>query len=1082
MLVMTMILLPVYPLSAQVTIGGLDDPKAGIILDLNSTTKGGLLLPNISISDLSIIPANTLVGIYQDEDKNFDLAGTIVYNTNASIGIGIYVWDGENWGRITADGSIIITGLSGNSDLFPADGSKENTYTVSDPSSKTNGTFSFTWISGERYIEQFSVLNAGISGGSEFSVIFYANEQASSRYAVLLVTSSDGKSATFVFTQEGDTAGCGVTAISDIKTDNNTSQLCVGGAVYLYLDNPQTSGVYIWTLNGEEIGQGDRYAATKPGVYTVYADKIGCTSARSIQVQMSNTQAPPPVRLIANSNNGVACGQGGTTELTVSTPASGTVYWYKNGVKQDNSNYNGQTKIQADKGIWQAVVVDGNCSSVFSDAAEVTEDLSTPLSPPVMKINGETDQSKWGFCQGGSAYLEVENYNSNYTYTWYADNTIIGTGNGIFYSVPLQGSILIRLRVTGAGCARETNVAQTIGATQAPPIPRIVGDDALCGGVATLTAETQVASPVFTWYKNGVVIPGETRNILTVTQPGKYRVAVMDIASSCVSLPSAVREIIWSNFVELKWEVNPQNAYYGETKDYRVSATSSPVSYKWTITQGMTDISDRIVTGQGTERIGITFPDSGGDVNVGVSGTNDCGGALNNAAMAVNTVQLSTVCPTPKIVDPSGPKTINVLEGETVSLSVKAANLKSPSYEWYTGTTKVSDTNPYSFTAGSADTKTFFCIVKNGCQGDPADTSQIFTVKISKNPESMATGSGKLAGRIYFDIGESNFDSSCGSQTARSKTRTDFKSMDVSDKTYTFTADGTGSNLRFVVNDPEGCLNASDPYTGAGEPNNFSNGSKYTLILNFKDLNTSTSPKIVGRTRAQAALVKIYAVFFTGANGTGSEVAVPLTIRIQDCMCCGAFIAPNVWKAFMCHNLGADESADPFVPSYATNGAYYQWGRKSMAKSAPNANGDDATFIAWVPSYQGGYFGNNTVSAGIEVKGKDDPCPAGFRVPNSLEWQGVFKYNTKTKVGVWASGKANWTGLMVGDGLMLPAAGDRDGRTNNSTGVLSYRGYYGEYWTASKQSGNNAYIMDIGNNKITYYLFTYGFSIRCIEE
>ncbi|SIR03763.1 hypothetical protein SAMN05880574_1631, partial [Chryseobacterium sp. RU37D] len=41
---------------------------------------------------------------------------------------------------------------------------------------------------------------------------------------------------------------------------------------------------------------------------------------------------------------------------------------------------------------------------------------------------------------------------------------------------------------------------------------------------------------------------------------------------------------------------------------------------------------------------------------------------------------------------------------------------------------------------------------------------------------------------------------------------------------------------------------------------------------------------------------------------------------------CGAYIAPGQWKDFMCHNLGADVSADPFTPSASIQGAKYQWG------------------------------------------------------------------------------------------------------------------------------------------------------------
>jgi hypothetical protein len=88
-------------LSAQVTIGGTNEPAKGAILDLNSTAKGGLLLSNVSITDLSKIPAgsNLFPGITAgvNDDTNTGFTGAIVYNTNPQWGVGTYVWNGTYW-------------------------------------------------------------------------------------------------------------------------------------------------------------------------------------------------------------------------------------------------------------------------------------------------------------------------------------------------------------------------------------------------------------------------------------------------------------------------------------------------------------------------------------------------------------------------------------------------------------------------------------------------------------------------------------------------------------------------------------------------------------------------------------------------------------------------------------------------------------------------------------------------------------------------------------------------------------------------------------------------------------------------
>ncbi|MDR1591319.1 MAG: hypothetical protein LBS16_00315 [Prevotellaceae bacterium] len=92
--------------AAQVTIGGSDAPKAGAILDLNSTTKGGLALSNVSLTDLNTIPVG-FPGINNSGDVTPEvkakLTGAIVYNINPKFCLGVYVWDGNCWRKIDKD-------------------------------------------------------------------------------------------------------------------------------------------------------------------------------------------------------------------------------------------------------------------------------------------------------------------------------------------------------------------------------------------------------------------------------------------------------------------------------------------------------------------------------------------------------------------------------------------------------------------------------------------------------------------------------------------------------------------------------------------------------------------------------------------------------------------------------------------------------------------------------------------------------------------------------------------------------------------------------------------------------------------
>ncbi|MDR1592030.1 MAG: fibrobacter succinogenes major paralogous domain-containing protein [Prevotellaceae bacterium] len=87
-------------MAAQVTIGGSDAPKAGTILDLNSTTKGGLQLSNVNFTGYTTIPVG-FPGINIPGDVTpavkAALTGAVVYNVNHDFGMGIFVWDGNRW-------------------------------------------------------------------------------------------------------------------------------------------------------------------------------------------------------------------------------------------------------------------------------------------------------------------------------------------------------------------------------------------------------------------------------------------------------------------------------------------------------------------------------------------------------------------------------------------------------------------------------------------------------------------------------------------------------------------------------------------------------------------------------------------------------------------------------------------------------------------------------------------------------------------------------------------------------------------------------------------------------------------------
>ncbi len=212
------------------------------------------------------------------------------------------------------------------------------------------------------------------------------------------------------------------------------------------------------------------------------------------------------------------------------------------------------------------------------------------------------------------------------------------------------------------------------------------------------------------------------------------------------------------------------------------------------------------------------------------------------------------------------------------------------------------------------------------------------------------------------------------------------------------------------------------------------------------------------------------------------------------------------YLVFKCHNLGADENADPLIPSWKLNGAYFQWGKKPVDTNGDNyrtksANGSEGFAAApYGPGASEANDGNvanwSTIVAAngawnvietTQVKTANDPCPSGYRVPTRNEWVSIYSstpVNTQTNwsnVGTHNSSATNYSfGKNVNNCFFLPASGYR----NNNNGTLSNRGGYGAYWS-STENGTNAYSFAFDSSSLNPAM-TYSrlncFSVRCVAE
>ena len=310
-------------------------------------------------------------------------------------------------------------------------------------------------------------------------------------------------------------------------------------------------------------------------------------------------------------------------------------------------------------------------------------------------------------------------------------------------------------------------------------------------------------------------------------------------------------------------------------------------------------------------------------------------------------------------------------------------------------------------------------------------------------------------------------------------------------------------------------VSSSVPYTGG-------NGGSYAAQTVTSTGVTGLTANLAAGSFATGAGDLTYTI--TGTPASSGMAAFALSIGGQSCTLnievtkidCTVPTSSGGTLTFLCHNLGADQTADPFTPSWRLNGAYIQWGKRGPTTSwqttasngplgfgaAPTdgtAAGSNYTTIAsWSNKTDNAADGAWNITESSPVKTAADPCPTGYRVPTRTEWLSIHNTSPINTTTNWSNvGGASWgspgstsysTGKMVKNGtnnsLYLPAAGRID-----HFGSPSIRGISGFYWSSTPQFLPNVDSISYG----LYFTSTsivpeatgyreHGYSVRCIKQ
>lgn len=185
---------------------------------------------------------------------------------------------------------------------------------------------------------------------------------------------------------------------------------------------------------------------------------------------------------------------------------------------------------------------------------------------------------------------------------------------------------------------------------------------------------------------------------------------------------------------------------------------------------------------------------------------------------------------------------------------------------------------------------------------------------------------------------------------------------------------------------------------------------------------------------------------------------------------------PTTGATWMDRNLGATQAATSSTDA-AAYGDYYQWGRGTDGHQIATSNTTIVLSTTPTPGH-GDFILSPSINDWMNpttddlwqgVSGVNNPCPTGYRIPTTVEFQ--------EEIATWSSlddiGAFNSV-------LKLPIPGVRNGNNGNLEVVGQVAYYYSSYLPSSTQTSYLAFTSSVAG--IYNAIRANGMSCRCIKD
>ena len=305
------------------------------------------------------------------------------------------------------------------------------------------------------------------------------------------------------------------------------------------------------------------------------------------------------------------CADSSNPSPTVATPAGGTFSYAPGGI---SGGANGQIVI--------ASSAPGNYTVTYTVTGVGSANFPINIGAVIdTTITGDS-ATCIGSAPSPADLTAVSGYSN---YEWFKDNVSVQSGASNTYTPAFNvaGSFVYKVIITdsslGISCAAtSSNFAFTVNAL--PTITIINSGGGFCSGSSTVITTTVSAGTIFAWYKDNVLISGQTASSLTVTEVGEYTATVTD-SNGCTSLISNVLDIEQFDSPSVTIATVPGTTICtGDTATLTANATggTGTITYSWS-------------TGATTQAISVT---TSATYTVTVTDANTCTATASQAITA----------------------------------------------------------------------------------------------------------------------------------------------------------------------------------------------------------------------------------------------------------------------------------------------------------------------------------------------------------------------------------------------------------------------------------------------------------------